>query len=131
MVRDTPAAEGKAGGITCQWTAMGEGCTDLGAFFDLFERACPGVAVPIETISGFPRTFPIYQREFWKLFPDGRAEDLAAFLALAKRARPIEPFTPPARQANATISSPNSPAASPPAATRSASACGAETALRP
>jgi sugar phosphate isomerase/epimerase len=101
MVWDSPAAEGKAGGITCQWTAMGEGCTDLGAFFDLFEKACPGVAVHIETISGFPRTFPIYQREFWKLFPDGRAEDLAAFLALAKRGRPIEPFTPPAGAAKA------------------------------
>ncbi len=98
---ETAAGDGKPGGVTCQWTAMGEGCTDLVAFFDLFEKACPGVAVHIETISGFPRTFPIYEREFWKLFPDGRAEDLAAFLALAKRGRPLEPFTPPAGAAKA------------------------------
>ena len=86
-------------GVTAQWTAMGEGCTDLVAFFDRFEEACPGVTVHIETISGFPRAFPIYDHEFWKLFPDGRAEDLAAFLALAKRGRPIEPFKPPSGEA--------------------------------
>ena len=93
---ESPAAGNTAGGVTCQWTAMGEGCTDLVAFFDLFEKACPGVAVHIETISGFARSFPLYDREFWKLFPDARAADLAAFLALAKRGRPIEPFKPPA-----------------------------------
>ncbi len=101
MVWESPAAGDKPGGVTCQWTAMGEGCTDLVAFFDLFEKACPGVAVHIETISGFPRSFPIHDRDFWKLFPDGRAEDLAAFLALAKRGRPIEPFQPPAGEARA------------------------------
>jgi sugar phosphate isomerase/epimerase len=86
-------------GITAQWTAMGEGCTDLVAFFDLFAKACPGVAVHVETISGFPRSFPIYERDFWKAFPDGRAEDLAAFLAIAKRGRPIEPFRAPGGEA--------------------------------
>jgi hypothetical protein len=101
MVWNTPEAGNTPGGVTCQWTAMGEGCTDLDAFFDLFEQACPGVAVHIETISGFPRSFPIFDRKFWKLFPDGRAEDLAAFLALAKRGRPLEPFAPPAGQAKA------------------------------
>jgi sugar phosphate isomerase/epimerase len=98
---ETASADGRPGGVTCQWTAMGEGCTDLPAFFDLFEKSCPGVAVHIETISGFPRRFPIYEREFWKLFPDGRAEDLAAFLAVAKRGRPLEPFKPPAGAAKA------------------------------
>ena len=101
MIWQTPAAGDTPGGVTCQWTAMGEGCTDLVAFFDLLEKACPGVAVHIETISGFPRFFPIDGREFWKLFPDGRAADLAAFLALAKRGRPIAPFKPPAGEARA------------------------------
>lgn len=101
MVWESPAAGDKPGGVTGQWTAMGEGCTNLVAFFDLFEKACPGVAVHIETISGFPRSFPIHDRDFWKLFPDGRAEDLAAFLALAKRGRPIEPFKPPTGEARA------------------------------
>jgi 3-oxoisoapionate decarboxylase len=82
-------------GVAVQWTAMGEGCTDLPAFFDLFARRCPGVTVHIETISGFARRFPIYDRGFWRAFPDGRADELAAFLALAAKGRPIEPFAPP------------------------------------
>jgi sugar phosphate isomerase/epimerase len=82
-------------GVSVQWTAMGEGCTDLAAFFDLFEKRCPGVTVHIETISGFARPFPLWQRDFWKTFPDGRAAELAAFLALAKKGRPLEPFQPP------------------------------------
>lgn len=90
MVWETPT------GVTAQWTAMGEGCTDLAAFFDLFEKRCPGVAVHIETISGFPRSFPLGDRDFWRAYPDARAADLAAFLALAKRGHEIPPFKPPA-----------------------------------
>lgn len=94
-LRDTMMWE-TSGGITTQWTAMGEGCTDLAAFFNLFEQRCPGVTVHIETISGFPRAFPLADRDFWKAFPDARAADLAAFLALAKRGHEIPPFKPPA-----------------------------------
>jgi len=89
MVWPTPA------GVAVQWTAMGEGCTDLPAFFDLFEKACPGVTVHIETISGFARTLPIYDRGFWKAFPDARADELAAFMAVAAKGHAIEPFRPP------------------------------------
>jgi sugar phosphate isomerase/epimerase len=101
MVWQTPANGDQPGGVTCQWTAMGEGCTDLAAFFDLFEKSCPGVAVHIETISGFARFFPIDDPAFWKLFPDSRAADLAAFLALGRTGRPIPPFRPPAGVAKA------------------------------
>ena len=82
-------------GVSVQWTAMGEGCTDLAAFFDLFEKRCPGVTVHIETISGFARPFPLWRRDFWSTFPDGRADELAAFLALAKKGRALAPFQPP------------------------------------
>ena len=96
MVWETPAAGDKPGGVTCQWTAMGEGCTDLVAFFDLFEKQCPGVTVHIETISGFTKPFPVYSRDFWKAFPQARAADFAGFLALAKKGRAIPAFKPPA-----------------------------------
>ena len=82
-------------GVTAQWTAMGEGCVDLPAFFDLFEKACPGVTVHIETISGFPRELPIFTPGFWLAFPDARAADLAAFVALSRRGRQIPAFAPP------------------------------------
>ena len=91
-----------ANGITVQWTAMGEGCVDLLAYFDHFEKHCPGVPVHIETISGFAREFKIYDRDFWKIFPKARAADLARFLALAKRGKKIEPFKAPAGVDNNT-----------------------------
>lgn len=93
-LRDTMVWE-SAEGLTMQWTAMGEGCVDLPAFFDLFAEKCPGVTVHVETISGFPRTFPIDHDDFWRQFPGMRADVLAAFLRVAKRGRPIPPFTPP------------------------------------
>lgn len=85
-----------ANGVTVQWTAMGEGCLDLPAFFDHFERHCPGVTVHIETISGFAREFPLWKPDLWKIFPRAKAADLARFLALAKRGKRIEPFKAPA-----------------------------------
>jgi sugar phosphate isomerase/epimerase len=88
MVWETPE------GATVQWTAMGEGCIDLVAFFDLFEKRCPGVTAHIETISGFAKPVPYFGREFWKAYPDARAEDFAAFVALARKGRRIEPFLP-------------------------------------
>ena len=94
-LRDTMVWD-SAAGITTQWTAMGEGCTDLPALFDRFETACPGVTVHVETISGVARTFPVYDRGFWQAYPDARAADLAAFMALARKGRPLDPFKPPA-----------------------------------
>lgn len=85
-----------ANGVTVQWTAMGEGCVDLPAYFDHFEKHCPGVPVHIETISGFAREFPIYKQDFWKIFPKARAADLARFLALAKKGHRIDAFKAPA-----------------------------------
>jgi len=92
-LRDTMLWESPQG-FTAQWTAMGEGCVDWTAFFDLFEKRCPGVTVHIETISGFPRDFPIFAPDFWQAYPDARAEDLAGLLALARRGRRLEPFAP-------------------------------------
>jgi sugar phosphate isomerase/epimerase len=94
-LRDTMVWE-SANGVTTAWTAMGDGCTDLNAFFDIFEKRCPGVAVNIETISGAVREFPIWKEDFWKTFPKGRAADLARFLALAKKGRAVEAPKPPA-----------------------------------
>jgi sugar phosphate isomerase/epimerase len=94
-LRDTMLWE-SADGVTAQWTAMGEGCTDLPAFFDLFEKTCPGVAVHVETISGFPRELAVFKPEFWQAYPRFRAADMAGFLALARKGRRIEPFAPPA-----------------------------------
>lgn len=84
-----------ANGVTVQWTAMGDGCTDLKRYFDLFEKRCPGVPVHIETISGFAREFATNKPDFWKMFPKSTEADRARFFALAKKGHPIEPFKAP------------------------------------
>jgi len=93
-LRDSMVWE-SANGVTVQWTAMGEGCVDLPAFFNLFAEKCPGVTVNIETISGFAREFPLFDRAFWREYPDVHARELARFWALARRGRPLEGFSVP------------------------------------
>lgn len=84
-------------GAKVQWTAMGEGCLDLKSLFARFAELCPEVPVHIETISGFAREFPYLQAAFWEAYPEARAADFAAFLALAKRGRalPSQRFASP------------------------------------
>lgn len=84
-----------ADGAKVQWTAMGEGVVDFKAYFKRFAELCPGVPVHIETISGFPHDVPYLKPEFWKLWPKARATDLAKFIRLAKKGKPISPFEPP------------------------------------
>ncbi len=78
-------------GATVQWTAMGEGNTDLKAYFKRFAELCPGVPVHIETISGFNREIPYLKDDFWKVWPNAKASDFAKFLALAKKGKAREP----------------------------------------
>lgn len=94
-LRDTMVWESPQG-VTIQWTAMGEGCVDQKAFFDIFAEKCPGVTVNIETISGFAREFPLFDREFWREYPGVSGRDLARFWALARKGTAVEPFAPPA-----------------------------------
>ena len=75
-------------GATIQWTAMGEGQTDLKKYFARFAELCPNVPVHIETISGFNREIPYLKKEFWNEWPKAPAKGFARFLALAKRGKP-------------------------------------------
>jgi hypothetical protein len=60
---------------------------DTKAYFKRFSELCPGVAVNVETISGFAVEFPYLESEFWEVFPDKPAAEFARFLALAKKGR--------------------------------------------
>ncbi|MFP6881288.1 MAG: sugar phosphate isomerase/epimerase [Roseibacillus sp.] len=71
-------------GISVQWTAMGEGTTDLKTFFKRFAELCPDVAVNIETISGFNKELKVKDNNFWKTWPNGKPKGYDKFLALAK-----------------------------------------------
>jgi hypothetical protein len=51
---------------------------------------CPGVPLFVESISNSPRPIPFLTADFWKGYPNLRAEDIADFLALLRRGHPIE-----------------------------------------
>jgi sugar phosphate isomerase/epimerase len=82
-------------GATVQWTAMGEGIIDWQVYMDRFEKLCPGVPVHIETISGFNREIPYLKPEFWNVWPNAKATDLAKFVALARKGKPRDPYKAP------------------------------------
>jgi sugar phosphate isomerase/epimerase len=94
-IRDSMVWEDEEGAVV-QWTAMGDGCVDLVAYMDEFEKRCPGVPIQIETISGFSRRFPYRRPAFWDAYPNARASDFAAFLELARKGKRLEPFRAPA-----------------------------------
>jgi sugar phosphate isomerase/epimerase len=94
-LRDSAIWESEQG-ATIQWTAMGEGDIDLKTYFQRFAELCPTAPVHIETISGFNREFPYLQRDFWKAYPNVKAEDFARFLAIAKRGKPRGAWSAPA-----------------------------------
>ena len=92
-LRDTAVWESESG-VTAQWTAMGEGTTDLKAYFELYAKLCPGTAVNIETISGFNRELKVNDESFWKVWPKGKPPGYDKFLALAKKGKPRDPWKP-------------------------------------
>ncbi len=93
-LRDSMVWE-SAAGAKVQWTAMGEGCVDLKAYFRRFAELCPGVPVHIETISGFAREFPYLKPGFWDAYSGFQASDFSRFVALAKRGKAIESHSSP------------------------------------
>ena len=93
-VRDSMVWETEQG-LTVQWTAVGEGLVDFKAYAKRFAELAPGVPLQVETISGFARPFTWRGDDFWKIFPQMRAADFAAFLNCAKRGHEILPFKAP------------------------------------
>lgn len=77
-------------GATFQWTAIGEGLMDAPAYTQYMATLCPDVPLFVETISNSPRTIPFLKADFWKGYPNLRAEDIVDFLALLRRGHPIE-----------------------------------------
>lgn len=78
-------------GVCVQWVPLGEGGIDFPAILKRAKELCPQVHVYIKPITGRPPTvLPYLEPEFWKMYPKGRAGDLARFLKLARAGRPYE-----------------------------------------
>lgn len=78
-------------GIAVQWVPLGEGTIDFQAVLAKVREQCPPVYVYIKPITGrTPQVLPVYDRDFWKMYPRARAADFARFLALARRGQPYD-----------------------------------------
>jgi sugar phosphate isomerase/epimerase len=86
-LRDSAVWESE-NGVSVQWTAMGDGDTNLKTFFKRFAELCPKVAVNIETISGFNHELKVKNDGFWKAWPKGKPKGYDKFLALAQKGKP-------------------------------------------
>ncbi len=95
MIWETPE------GASVQWTAIGEGLVDYTAYMKRFAELAPGVAMMVETISGFSRPMPYLKEEFWKSYPDAPASSFAGWLAMMKRGHELPPFKAPNKEAEA------------------------------
>ncbi|MBI3878058.1 MAG: sugar phosphate isomerase/epimerase [Verrucomicrobia bacterium] len=82
-------------GATVQWTAIGDGNVDFKTYTNRFAELCPKCPFVLEIITGFPREFTYLKEGFWKNYPKARASDLAKFIALAKKGKPIEAWKAP------------------------------------
>ena len=93
-IRDSMIWEYEAG-AQVQWTAMGDGLVDWKKYFERFATLCPNVPVNLEIISGSARPIPYLKKDFWTIWQKARAKDFAAFVAMAKRGKPMQPHKSP------------------------------------
>ncbi len=83
-------------GATFQWTAIGDGLMDAPAYVNHLATRCPGVPLFVETISNSPRPIPFLKDEFWKGFPNLKADGIVDFLRLCRKGHAIEVDKPEA-----------------------------------
>ena len=93
-IRDSMVWKSKKG-VKVQWTAMGEGCTDLKTFIREWKNLCPSLPMQLEIISGFAKEFPYLEQNFWHPYSNFLASDFTRFLSLTEKGKPIKSFIVP------------------------------------
>ncbi len=93
-IRDSMLWKSKRG-VKVQWTAMGEGCTDLHTFVSEWKRLCPALPMQLEIISGFAKEFPYLESTFWPPYSTFLAKDFSRFLLISQKGKEIKPFISP------------------------------------
>lgn len=98
-IRDSMIWETEEGAMV-QWTAVGEGLIDFAAYARRYAELAPGIALNVETISGFNKPFPFLKEEFHKTYHYDKAPaaSFAGWLALMKRGKKLEPFKAPNKE---------------------------------
>ena len=87
-IRDSTVWQNETG---CQvaWNAVGGGQLDWQKYTTSWAELCPGVPFQLEIISGFNKSFPFKQHDFWNAYPDAKARDFERFLELARKGKAI------------------------------------------
>ncbi len=78
-------------GAMVQWAPAGAGNVDLRRIVEIVREHAPASALDLEIITGVaPRSIPYFDpaSDFWRMYPDMRAQDFARFVAVAQRGTP-------------------------------------------
>jgi 3-oxoisoapionate decarboxylase len=82
-------------GVAMRWVNMGEGNVDIDGWVKKFVKMRPDLPVSFENLpQPNPRIIPIFGADDLRYFPKMPAADLARYLALAERGKPLPPGTP-------------------------------------
>jgi sugar phosphate isomerase/epimerase len=77
-------------GVAARWVNMGEGNVDIDGWIGKLLTVQPGVPVTFENIvSAQPRVMRVFDSASYRNFPKMPASELARFLALAERGKPV------------------------------------------
>ncbi|MEM7785722.1 MAG: TIM barrel protein [Planctomycetota bacterium] len=76
-------------GASVAWNAVGEGQIDWKKYVETWHQMCPDVPFQLEIISGFDKSFPFHDKQFWNAYPDVKAIHFAEFLGLARVGKPV------------------------------------------
>lgn len=88
-------------GIAVAWTRMGEGNVGIDEWVRKYSKLCPGKALSLEIIVIPPRTFKVFDHQFWDAYRNVPAWNFMRFLEIAERGKPIEVPPVPKEQARA------------------------------
>ncbi len=87
-IRDSVVSPHPLGAVV-QWVAMGEGSIGMDRWAEQFRTLCPGVHFTLEIITSIPgRVLNYLEPEFWEVYPDTPASELARFLQLVQSGHP-------------------------------------------
>jgi sugar phosphate isomerase/epimerase len=82
-------------GVAMRWVNMGEGNVDIDGWVKKFVKMHPSLPVSFENLpQPQPRIIPIFAAGDFRYFPNMPASDLARYLALAERGKPLPDATP-------------------------------------
>ncbi len=84
-------------GVAMRWVNMGEGNVDIDGWVKKFVKMHPTMPLTFENLpTSTPRIIPIFTSDALRYFPKMPAADLARYLALAERGKPLPAAVPTA-----------------------------------